>query len=69
MIVLCTFFEIIALVFQIVALYHTYFERDHYNMPLVIPPEYLELLVLNIPGFLPRLAQSSAAQPKSSEQV
>lgn len=64
-IMLCTLLEIVACAIQITSLYYMYFKRDNFFMPLVVLPQYLELVLLNIPGLLPRLAQSSMAEPKS----
>lgn len=67
-IVLCTLLEIVACAFQLVSLHYMYFNRDHWLMPLVVLPQYLELILLNIPGLLPRLSQKSVAEPTSGNQ-
>ncbi len=67
-IMLCTLLEIVACAIQVTSLYYMYFNRDHFFMPLVVLPQYLELVLLIIPGLLPRLAQSSVAEPKNIDE-
>lgn len=66
-ILLCTLLEIVACAIQVTSLYHMYFNKDHRFMPLVVLPQYLELVFLNIPGLLPRLSQSAVAEPKGCD--
>ncbi|BDA50291.1 hypothetical protein COCOBI_15-4200 [Coccomyxa sp. Obi] len=67
-ILLSTLLETVPCAFQVTSLYYMYFNRDHWFMPLVVLPQYLELVLLNIPGLLPRLSQSAVAEPKSCDE-
>lgn len=68
-ILLCTLLQCIPCAIQVTSLYYMVFNRDHFYMPLIVLPQFLEALLLNIPGLLPRLAQPTAKQPKRMDPL
>jgi len=52
----CLVLEAWALAIQVARLYHTYLNQDRYNYSLTVLPQYLELVILNLPGVLWRLS-------------